>query len=57
MAKNQTFLNLTPTVWNDVTAVRVQFTMVSQDANVAVQGDGLLRQNYDFTVGDRKSVV
>jgi len=41
-------------VWNDVTAVRIRFTMVSQNENVAIQSaDNLLRQNYDFTVGIR----
>ncbi len=43
-----------PTNWANVTAVRVQFTMVGQEGGTSVvQADGKLRQTYDFIVGVR----
>jgi type IV pilus assembly protein PilW len=47
-------MEATPANWPNVTAVRVRFTMMSQEANTALtQTDGRLRQSYDFTVGIR----
>jgi type IV pilus assembly protein PilW len=47
-------MEATPANWGNVTAVRVRFTMVSQEANTAVATTGgRLRQAYDFTVGIR----
>ena len=43
-----------PTNWGNVTAVRVQFTMIGEQGGTSVvQSDGKLRQTYDFIVGIR----
>ena len=47
-------MEASPSNWGNVTAVRVQFTMVGQDSGTSiVQADGKLRQTYDFVVGVR----
>ncbi len=47
-------LEATPANWQNVTAVRVRFTMVSQESGTAVTtADGKFRQSYDFLVGIR----
>lgn len=47
-------MEASPSKWPSVTAVRVRFTMVSQEnGTAATQADGKLRQSYDFTVGIR----
>ena len=47
-------MEATPNNWSNVTAVRIQFTMVGQDAGTSVvHADGKLRQTYDFIVGVR----
>lgn len=49
-----TDMESTPANWPNVTAVRVRFTMMSQEGGASVtQSDGKLRQSYDFTVGVR----
>ncbi|MBC7710012.1 MAG: prepilin-type N-terminal cleavage/methylation domain-containing protein [Rhizobacter sp.] len=47
-------MEASPSNWGNVTAVRIQFTMVGQDSGTSVvQADGKLRQTYDFVVGVR----
>lgn len=50
-------MEASPSDWENVTGVRIRFGLVAQKGNTSIStatsSDGLLRQNYDFTVGVR----
>ena len=55
--KTLAYMEANPTDWENVTGVRVRFGLMAQKGNTSINtataSDGLLRQNYDFTVGIR----